>query len=466
MSLNRVLRQFLFTLAAVMLASPAMAGFDYTPPVSKQTAPVTVPEVQAEPLDEAPAPAAEPLAAAPAPQAAAPAEEPVLKIKTVTPAEPAAETPAVAAPAVTATPMAPPTPSSAKEAEVSNPPEGMEMPQNPGLSGQPRPAMATVSVPPEANDTPLTVPPVSAPPVVAQEPAPAPAPVAAAPVEEKPPVVAEQKKPGLAINPYPLKDGSAKPAQIAISPRPQAAPRAVPHGADPAGEYAAVEGFGSDMALALALREVVPPHYSFSFAKGVNPGYRVSWSGGKPWNQVVRDMIAPLNLDYEIRGNTVMIRPAGEAAPLPMGKRAEAVPMAPASEENSSIETASGEEEAARPPEAVKEEPRLKKPETIQLSSSDDAADSKPGAAQPRIWEAKQGASLKETLGEWSQEAGVSLNWKAAHDYKIDSGVLISGTFANAVKVLFMHGLDPANAPRYGMGSEGSQPSLLIEDQA
>jgi hypothetical protein len=434
MSLSRV--QFLLPGLAIMLwISPAQAGFDYLPPTGKQTAPVTVPEVEAQPLEE-PKPAAAPAAETPVTPAQAatqattpPSEEPVLKIKTVTPVTD----------------------------DLSVPPSDMDMPQNPGLNGdKPKPALATVSVPPIATDAPLKAP---SPPAAVVE-APKPAPVPATTASIVPPPV-EKKKSGLSINPYPLKDGVKTPVQSAnapLSPRPQAAPRA----ADPQGEYAIVEGFGSDIALALALREVVPAHYSFSFAKGVNPGYRVSWNGGKPWNQVVREMVAPLDLTYEIRGNTVVIRPAAaqDVQPLP-GKRAEAVPMAPPSEE-SNIETASGEESAAKVIEQAredsKEEKPLKKPETIQLSNADAA---KNGVTQPRIWEAKQGASLKETLDQWSEEADVALVWKAAHDYKIDSGVLVSGSFENAVKVLFMHGLDPANAPRHSRAAD----SLLIEDQ-
>lgn len=72
-----------------------------------------------------------------------------------------------------------------------------------------------------------------------------------------------------------------------------------------------VAGFGSDMPLAYALRQVVPPEYAFSFGADVNPGYRVSWSGGKPWNEVVSDMVAPLNLKATVHGSTVYIQNAG-----------------------------------------------------------------------------------------------------------------------------------------------------------
>lgn len=71
--------------------------------------------------------------------------------------------------------------------------------------------------------------------------------------------------------------------------------------------FETVSGFGSDMPLALALRQVVPPSYAFSFGDGVNPGYRVSWNGGKPWNEVIHDMIAPLNLVGFVRGNKLYI---------------------------------------------------------------------------------------------------------------------------------------------------------------
>lgn len=73
-----------------------------------------------------------------------------------------------------------------------------------------------------------------------------------------------------------------------------------------------VTGFGNDMPLALALRDVVPPQYAYSFGRGVNPGMRVSWQGGQPWSMVVEQMIAPLALTSRVYGSTVVI----EAAPM------------------------------------------------------------------------------------------------------------------------------------------------------
>jgi hypothetical protein len=75
-----------------------------------------------------------------------------------------------------------------------------------------------------------------------------------------------------------------------------------------------IEGFGSGIPLAIALRQVVPPQYRYSFGPGVDAGQRVSWQGGKPWSQVVADMAAKQGMQTEIAGNVVAIRRSGGMA--------------------------------------------------------------------------------------------------------------------------------------------------------
>ena len=71
--------------------------------------------------------------------------------------------------------------------------------------------------------------------------------------------------------------------------------------------YESIDGFGSDIPLAMALRQVVPPSYSFAFGDAVNAGAKVSWSGGKPWNQVMQDMVSPLDVSANITGKTISL---------------------------------------------------------------------------------------------------------------------------------------------------------------
>jgi hypothetical protein len=102
-------------------------------------------------------------------------------------------------------------------------------------------------------------------------------------------------------------------AQDRVSP-PAATDRA-PSGAAPRApaqdaQFADAVGFGRDLPLALALSQVVPPEYSYSFARNVNVGTTVSWQGGKPWNQVLADMLAQSGMAADIEDGQVTIRNA------------------------------------------------------------------------------------------------------------------------------------------------------------
>lgn len=73
--------------------------------------------------------------------------------------------------------------------------------------------------------------------------------------------------------------------------------------------YAEAVGFGRDLPLALALSQVIPAEFTHSFAADVDVGTTVSWEGGKPWNEVLQDMLRPHNLTTSIQGTNVTIQP-------------------------------------------------------------------------------------------------------------------------------------------------------------
>lgn len=108
----------------------------------------------------------------------------------------------------------------------------------------------------------------------------APAPVAAAPVETAPAPVSSWTPPA----------NDVAPATVA---------------AEPASDV--LTGFGSDVPLVIALQQVVPAGYQYSFASGVNPGVSVSWQGGKSWQGVLADMLAAQGLGYRIQNSAVIV---------------------------------------------------------------------------------------------------------------------------------------------------------------
>lgn len=88
-------------------------------------------------------------------------------------------------------------------------------------------------------------------------------------------------------------------------------------------EYETVQGFGRDIPLALVMQQIIPPGYAYSFDTEVNPGLRVSWNGGKPWNVVLQDALTPFHIGVTVTDMTVWLRPAAEI-PAPVATAAAA----------------------------------------------------------------------------------------------------------------------------------------------
>lgn len=102
------------------------------------------------------------------------------------------------------------------------------------------------------------------------------------------------------IQPAPVINTAPMPASIPSQPAPVTQ-----------GQFDETVGFGNDLPLALALSQVIPEDYALFFETKVDADQtNVSWEGGKPWNQVLQDMLAPLGLRAEIQPNLVMIRGA------------------------------------------------------------------------------------------------------------------------------------------------------------
>ncbi len=70
------------------------------------------------------------------------------------------------------------------------------------------------------------------------------------------------------------------------------------------------EGFGKDVPLKVALLQILPTTLTAQFSQDVDAEQVVDWSGGKPWQTVLRDVVQPLHLRATVSGSTVRIDPA------------------------------------------------------------------------------------------------------------------------------------------------------------
>lgn len=241
-----------------------------------------------------------------------------------------------------------------------------------------------------------------------------------------------------------------------------------------------VEGFGTDMPLALALSQIVPATYSYSFAESVNPGYRVSWNGGKSWIEVVQDMIEPLSLVADVRGRTVHIRNEEQSAVV-----VEPTPEEPAEKKIVEAEVKNADAEAvedSEPLELVVSVDRgdnkdlLDKRVKIQDPGEDSGVQpvqtlktiEKVAADKPLVWEAEKGDSLKQTLVRWSGDSDVKLVWEASHDYPLQSDLFVTGSFKHALKSAISSATQDNNAPLVtftGASDNQETAQLTIKDQ-
>ena len=182
--------------------------------------------------------------------------------------------------------------------------------------------------------------------------------------------------------------GEMSPTPVAQSPVVMSQPAAI------------VEGFGKDIPLAVAMRQIVPPVYMVSYEPGVDEGKPMTWNGGSGWTSVVSDMLDARKLHATMSGNTITVSEGrGAALQMPVSQ------PAPVIADNSSITWDLG----SKPVLNLKEQ---------------------------QHWTAKPGQGLRETLLNWSQQAKVELAWQNAKDMPIGSAFSFDGTFDQAVDAL------------------------------
>jgi hypothetical protein len=77
-----------------------------------------------------------------------------------------------------------------------------------------------------------------------------------------------------------------------------------------------INGFGNQVPLVMALREIVPASYQFAYATGLPLGTLVSWKGGRSWQAVLQDVLSPLGLTAMEKGSVIYIGSGSRASAM------------------------------------------------------------------------------------------------------------------------------------------------------
>ncbi len=174
------------------------------------------------------------------------------------------------------------------------------------------------------------------------------------------------------------------------------------------------EGFGKDLSLVLALREIVPAQYAYSFSDPSYAGLTVSWRGGKLWQDVLNDALAAHQLTSFLEGQAIVISPVSYQP-----REAQAAPVGQIS---TSAEMPAGAPVAITPAAETKSAPAPIVP-VIEGNLVKD-------------WTARPGYTLKEVMEDWGKVAKVDVEWSSPYDYPINNAFLFKGTYEEAVKGL------------------------------
>lgn len=71
--------------------------------------------------------------------------------------------------------------------------------------------------------------------------------------------------------------------------------------------YSIAHGFGNDVPLSFAAKQIVPSSIRVVYRTGVDSDTRVTWSGGRPWNQALAAALRPHGLHMVLKGRTLTI---------------------------------------------------------------------------------------------------------------------------------------------------------------
>lgn len=259
----------------------------------------------------------------------------------------------------------------------------------------------------------------------------------------------------------PVQEARPEPVRMASAPR-ELAPdplMAAPARKAPTDQ---VEGFGRDIPLTIATRQIVPSDFTVQYGRGVDPNMAISWTGGRSWKVALADALAEKDLKATIVADSVMIEDTSPAQKL----KAEPLATAPAMtntmeplQEVTVTQTTTTQTAMAPMPE----QPMPAMPPVMVAPEPAPMAAAAPVPAMPQVWVAPQSSTLRQVLSDWCKESGVQLQWSAQYDYPLMSEAQISGSFEEAVETLLDGLVDAQPRPVARLHpNEPNGPAILV----
>ena len=272
-----------------------------------------------------------------------------------------------------------------------------------------------------------------------------------APIEAETAITAPQPEPIVTPNPEPV----AAPAPAPIPAQmPTPAPVAPTKSVTVPVAHDVVDGFGKDIPLAMALRDIVPAKYAYAFSPKDIAGTKISWRGGKPWQDVLKSALEPLDFDMQVNDTQILIyakqykAPTATPTPAATTQAPSAPPQSPEPIAPDDSDTIVVPQPKSAPTTTASADPlplvdgqQSAQQQEMAVKSASPANDKALVASAmdlnaTRKWQARPGTTLRQTLEAWSKDTNVELNWSTPYDYPINNAFYFDGKFTQAVDSL------------------------------
>ena len=214
-----------------------------------------------------------------------------------------------------------------------------------------------------------------------------------------------------------------------------------------------VDGFGSDIPLSFAVRQIVPMKYRVEMASTVDGSKKVTWQGKGEWRKVLSKLALENNLKVDVSHTIVRISPIHPEQVADLNNQGGGFILVPYKKPVAAMAMASGGAATGAP---QKLEPKAFENGDMSSAASSSTASpvgmapiaspgdkTDPGTAYPAsdrshdIWMVAQGGDLEDTLYDWAKRAGWSLVWRSDYEYPIEAHAAFEGDFITVSTDLF-----------------------------
>jgi len=214
-------------------------------------------------------------------------------------------------------------------------------------------------------------------------------------------------------------------------------------------------GFGQDIPLESAAKQIVPEGWSVDFGDGVDRRAAVSWSSASDWKSALSSAVARKGYTAQFGSSSVVIAKGGRVAQAPDAPKASprkedkpSRPEAPARRER----PVKAEEPAAKvggggftmstykerkPVEEAKAEPeKAEKADGKWRPYAGKATKDGDGGSAPAGFAVAEGDDLRAVLESWAAANGWKVVWESKYNYPIAAAAKFDGDFVQATSAL------------------------------